>query len=158
MMLRNAAVLAGLLAAWPATAETLAPDEARRFVVGKTFAFTCFEGTRGAGRVQSDGSVAGSVQFQGTGPVRYVTLPPDTLRVKSDAVCGSVKGMPFEPCFNLQKTSGSSFRGSLSTFGMGFAYCDFTRKGSPRRLMAGKGPTRLEASAQASSPSLSDGN
>lgn len=149
-------MLAGLLAVVPANAETLTPDEARRFVVGKTFAFNCFEGTRGAGRVHADGSVAGSIQFQGSGPVRYVTLPADTLRVRSDSVCGSVKGMPFEPCFNVEKTSPSSFRGSLSTFGMSFAYCEFTRKGAPRRLIAGT-QTR-EASAQAPASSLSDGN
>ena len=38
-----------------------------------------------------------------------------------------VQGMPFQPCFNLQKTSDKSFRGSVS--GLGFAYCDFTRRG-----------------------------
>jgi hypothetical protein len=34
--------------------------------------------------------------------------------------------MPFEPCFHLEKTDDRSFRGSLS--GLGFAYCDFTRR------------------------------
>jgi hypothetical protein len=37
--------------------------------------------------------------------------------------------MPFEPCFNLDKTNEASFRGSVS--GLGFAYCDFTRRGTP---------------------------
>ena len=34
--------------------------------------------------------------------------------------------MPFEPCFKLNRTSDHSFRGSV--LGVGFAYCDFTRR------------------------------
>ena len=33
----------------PALAGMMNADEARRFVTGKVFAFTCFDGTRGAG-------------------------------------------------------------------------------------------------------------
>ena len=47
-----------------------------------------------------------------------------TLRVKGEAVCASLRGMPFEPCFHIEKTDDRSFRGSW----MGFAYCDFTRR------------------------------
>jgi hypothetical protein len=103
-------------------------EAARRFVVGKLFAFSCFDGTRGAGRIYGDGSVIGDIQFGGKGAVRSVWLPAGTLREKSGAVCASLKGLPFEPCFNLNRTDGRSFRGSLS--GMGFAYCDFTRRGT----------------------------
>lgn len=117
-----------LLAALPAAAgEVMKADEASRFVIGKMFAYTCFEGTRGAGRVFADGSVAGTIQLQGKGPVRYVALPAGTLRVKGDAVCASMRGMFFEPCFNLQKTDNRSFRGAVS--GLSFAYCQFTRRG-----------------------------
>ena len=42
------------------------PDEARRFVVGKQFSYTCFEGTTGSGRIHADGSVAGYIQIRGT--------------------------------------------------------------------------------------------
>ncbi|MEJ0075631.1 MAG: hypothetical protein WDO17_09315 [Alphaproteobacteria bacterium] len=38
-----------------------------------------------------------------------------------------MKGAFFNPCFELNKTSERSFRGSIS--GFGFAYCDFTRRG-----------------------------
>ncbi|MGH6770852.1 MAG: hypothetical protein ACRECO_17730 [Xanthobacteraceae bacterium] len=103
---------------------------ARRFVVGKLFAYSCFDGTRGAGRIQSDLSVAGTIQIKGAGPVRFVTLPPGTLKVKGENVCASVRGIPFEPCFNLNKTASHSFRGSVA--GFNFAYCDFTRR-VPRR-------------------------
>jgi hypothetical protein len=37
-----------------------------------------------------------------------------------------LQGIPFEPCFNLDKMDDRSFRGSVS--GFGFAYCDFTRR------------------------------
>jgi hypothetical protein len=124
-MLRGVALLAGLLAAVPAMAGDMSAEEARRFVIGKMFNYTCFEGTRGQGRVLSDGSVVGSIQFQGKGQMRYANLPANTLRVKGEAVCASLRGLPIEPCFNLRRIDNNSFRGSVS--GLGFAYCEFTR-------------------------------
>jgi hypothetical protein len=126
-MLRGIALMAGLLAAAPAVAGDMNADEARRFVIGKMFSYTCFEGTRGQGRVNSDGSVAGTIQFQGSGPVRYAHLPANTLQVKGETVCASMPGMMFQPCFNLQRTSDNTFRGSVS--GLGFASCEFIRHG-----------------------------
>jgi hypothetical protein len=125
-MLRIALALIGLVIAFPALGEPMNASEARRFVVGKLFNFTCFEGTRGVGRVHADGSVVGTIQFRGDGPVRYASLPAGTLLAKGENVCAQVRGMPFQPCFNLQKTDEHSFRGSLS--GLGFAYCDFSRR------------------------------
>ena len=124
-MLRGFALLTGLLAALPAMAGEMSADEARRFVIGKMFSYTCFEGTRGQGRVLPDGSVVGSIQIRGSGQVRYAALPPGTLRVKGEAVCASVRGLPIEPCFNLERLDNNSFRGSIS--GLGFASCDFNR-------------------------------
>jgi hypothetical protein len=109
-------------------------DEARKFVAGKVFAFTCFDGTRGAGRIMDDLGAVGSVQFSGSGPIRRVRLPGNTLQIRGQAVCASIKGMPFEPCFNLDKQDERSFRGSVS--GMGFAYCDFRHQGASQMLMA----------------------
>ena len=125
-MLRGFACLVGLLAAVPAVAGEMTADEARRFVIGKTFSYNCFEGTRGQGRVHADGSVVGSIQFQGAGKVRYAVLPPNTLQVKGESVCASLRGLPIDPCFNLKKLDDNSFRGSIS--GLGFAYCEFTRR------------------------------
>ncbi len=128
---RLAIALAGVTIALPALAQELTPAQARRFVIGKTFSYTCFEGTTGAGQIRGDGSVAGTDQIQGSGPVRHAALPAGTLQVRGEKVCASVKGIPFEPCFNLQQTSAKSFRGSVS--GMGFAYCDFVRGGGGNR-------------------------
>lgn len=125
-MLREVAFAAGLLAAAPAIAGELNYDEARRFVVGKLFSYTCFEGTRGSGRVFADGSVIGTIQFQGSGPVRYARLPAGTLRSRSGAICASLRGMPMEPCFSVVRTGEASFRGSIS--GLGFMACEFTRQ------------------------------
>lgn len=127
MLLRLSALMVGLLAAGPVFAQQMDADEARRFVVGKSFTFSCFEGTKGAGRIHSDGSVAGTIQFRGSGPVRWAQLPAGTLMVRGDQVCAKVRGIPFEPCFNLQKTSHKSFRGAVS--GLGFAACEFDRRG-----------------------------
>ena len=122
-----------LAAALPAVAGELKPEEARRFVVGKLFSFNCFEGTSGAGRISDDGSVAGVIRLERTAPARYVTLPPGTLRIKGDAVCASLRGLPFEPCFDVVQTDARSFRGSLA--GMSFAYCQFTRRGGRAELV-----------------------
>ena len=126
-MLRGIALTVGLLAALPAVAGEMSADEARRFVIGKMFNYTCFEGTRGQGRINSDGSVAGSIQFQGSGPVRYAQLPANTLQVRGESVCASLRGLPLQPCFNLERTSDNTFRGSIS--GLGFASCEFSRHG-----------------------------
>src|SRR5262245_36059798 len=126
-MLRGFALAAGLLAALPAVAGEMNADEARRFVIGKMFSYTCFEGTRGQGRVNTDGSVTGSIQVQGAGPVRNAYLPANTLQLRGESVCASLRGLLFQPCFNLVRTSDTSFRGSIS--GLGFAYCEFTRNG-----------------------------
>ena len=127
------AVTAGAMVV-PALAGMMNADEARKFVAGKVFAFTCFDGSRGAGRVLDDLGAAGSIQFSGSGPVRHVRLPGNTLQIRGQAVCASIKGLPFEPCFNLDKRDDRTFRGSVS--GMGFAYCDFRHQGAQQMLMA----------------------
>jgi hypothetical protein len=124
-MIREVALVVGLLVAVPAIAGEMSAEEARRFVIGKMFSYTCFEGTRGQGRVHPDGSVVGSIQFQGQGPMRYAALPAATLQVRGESVCASLRGLPIQPCFNLDRTSETSFRGSVA--GLGFAYCEFTR-------------------------------
>ena len=127
------AVVAGAAIA-PAVAGQMNAEEARHFVSGKVFSFTCFDGTRGAGRILDDMGAAGSVQFSGSGPIRHVRLPGNTLQIRGQAVCASLRGIPFEPCFNLDKRDEVSFRGSVS--GMGFAYCDFHHQGAAQMLMA----------------------
>ena len=123
---RLALVMAALVCAVPAKAEEMRADEARHFIAGKHFSYSCFDGTTGNGRIYADGSVAGYIQIGGNGPRRYVVLPTGTLRTNGDRYCASVRGLPFEPCFNLDRTSQVSFRGSIS--GLGFAYCNFTRR------------------------------
>jgi hypothetical protein len=118
----------------PALAGAMSAEEARRFVAGKIFSFNCFDGTRGAGRILDDMGAVGAVQFSGEGPIRHIRLPGNTLQIRGQSVCASLRGMPFEPCFNLDKTSEVSFRGSVS--GMGFAYCDFRNQGATQMMMA----------------------
>jgi hypothetical protein len=152
MLTRSLLMLAGVVAgvffagvpvAIPAQAGELRPEEAKRFVAGKLFAYTCFEGTKGLGRIFADGSVHGTIQIRGSGPVRLMSLPAGTVRVQPDSICASVRGMPFTPCFAVNQLDSRSFRGSVS--GLGFAYCDFsqhnpraqiiTRASSPPRSM-----------------------
>jgi hypothetical protein len=125
-MVRVFAVLVGLLMAVPAMAGEMTAQEARHFVVGKVFHYTCFEGTRGEGRVLANGAVVGSIQFQGHGRVHYAMLPAGTLKVSGQSVCAYLRGLPIHPCFDLQRLDNESFRGSIA--GLGFAYCNFTRR------------------------------
>jgi hypothetical protein len=136
----------------PAAAGEMKPEEARHFVAGKLFSYTCFEGTAGMGRIFADGSVLGTIRVGGTGPLRYVSLPAGTIRVTPEAVCASVHGMLFEPCFSLEKTSEVSFRGSIA--GLSFAYCDFTRRNARLELTAAN--TLRQRPVQSSARALSN--
>jgi hypothetical protein len=151
MLVRIAVIVASLAVTLPAMGEEMKPEQARRFVVGKLFSYSCFDGTQGAGRIFPDGSVAGTIRVSGSGPVRYAMLPAGTLRVKSEAVCASLKGLPFEPCFNLTQVDANSFRGSVR--GMSFASCTFTKR-NPRtniaRASSSSAPLPLRASISGS--------
>ena len=127
MTIRMAMLLAGLLATAPAMAQSMNAEQAQRFVAGKVFEFSCTEGSHGLGQVFTDGSVIGTIQPSGSGPVKAFGLPPGTLKVKGEAVCARLKSLPFEPCFNLDKTGAQSFRGSVAGLSA-FAHCDFVRR------------------------------
>src|ERR1700757_2782140 len=142
-----AASAAGVLAASAAGAGEMRTDEAKRFIAGKLYSFRCFEGTAGTGRIQHDGSVIGIVRFGGAGAMRYVNLPPGTLRVKGQNWCASLKGVSFEPCFDLVKIDDYSFRGSVT--GLGFASCSFTRRARSDFIRTSSAPPRAGSAATA---------
>jgi hypothetical protein len=129
-----------------AAAEELGPEQARAFVVGKLFAYTCFEGTSGMGRIYSDGSVVGTIKIRGQGQTRFAALPAGTIRIDSQSMCAYLAGLPFTPCFRVEKIDYRSFRGSLS--GLSFAYCDFYQR-NPRSHLAGGGPDSESAASTA---------
>ena len=130
--------IATLLFAASASAEGLTAKQARAFVAGKLFSYECFDGTTGVGRINNDGSAAGTIRITGKDPTRYVRLPVNTLYESGEQICATLKGLPFTPCFNLTKTSESSFRGAVS--GMGFMYCDFSRGGRPTVTKRSRAP------------------
>jgi hypothetical protein len=142
-----AASAAGLIAASAAGAGEMRTDEAKRFIAGKLYSFRCFEGTAGAGRIQHDGSVVGLIRFGGAGNMRYVNLPPGTLRVKGEYWCASLKGMSFEPCFNLVKLDDYSFRGNLT--GLSFASCTFSRRARSDFIRTSAVPAKGRSTATA---------
>jgi hypothetical protein len=111
------ACVLGAASVAPAFAEELGPEQARAFVVGKLFAYTCVDGTAGMGRIFSDGSVVGTIRPGGRGEVRFAALPAGTIRVNNNAVCAHLNGLPLEPCFRVEKIDYRSFRGSLARFG-----------------------------------------
>src|SRR5271170_2863978 len=139
-MFLHVAVVVGAcaLSVVSAAAEELGPDQARAFVVGKLFAYTCFDGTAGMGRIFADGSVVGTIRPSGRGEVRFASLPAGTIRVDGAAMCAHLAGLPLQPCFRVQKIDYRSFRGSVS--GLGFAYCDFFQH-NPRAQIISSAPT-----------------
>ena len=139
---------AGLLGVASAIAEDLGPEQARSFVVGKLFAYNCFEGTSGVGRVFPDGSVVGTIRIRGQGETHFAALPAGTIRVDSGSMCAHLSGLPITPCFRVTKIDYKSFRGSLS--GMGFAYCDFYQR-NPRTQLTG-GLTEAPAATPPATP------
>lgn len=150
MMLRLAVLCASLLAASSAVvAEELAPEQARAFVVGKLFNYTCFDGTAGMGRIFADGSVVGTVQAPGRKMAQFTVLPPGTIRVNGKQVCAHLSGFPIDPCFKLEKLSYRSFRGSLRV--LNFAYCDFSQHNPRAQLISNNAarPAPVPASAEA---------
>jgi hypothetical protein len=124
--------LFGAAALAPATAAEMKPEEAKRFIAGKLFSYSCFDGTRGSGRIHADGSVVGTMQVN-SGRVRFVALPAGTIKLNSDSICASLPHALIQPCFNVVQTSPNSFRGSLKA--LSFAYCDFVRR-NPRMDLA----------------------
>jgi hypothetical protein len=129
------AVLATTVAAPAFAGQKMNAEEARKFVAGRVFAFACNDGTRGAGRIFDDGGAAGAVQFSGTAAARNMRVPGNTLQVRGQNICASLKGMPFEPCFDLEKKDERSFRGSVTVLGF-TGYCDFRHQGRGQMLMA----------------------
>ncbi len=69
----------------PAIAQPMSADEARQFVIGKLYSDHWFDGTRGAGRIAENGSVAGSIQ-SADGAIRGAMLPSDTLYVAANRI------------------------------------------------------------------------
>ena len=124
--------LLGASALAPAAAAEMKPEEAKRFIAGKLFSYSCFDGTRGAGRIQADGSVVGTMQVN-SGRMKFVALPAGTIKLTSDSICASLPHAIIQPCFNVVQTSPTSFRGSLKA--LSFAYCDFVRH-NPRMDLA----------------------
>ena len=139
MLLRVAVVCAFVVGAASAVAEELGPEQARAFVVGKLFSYTCFDGTVGMGRIFSDGSVVGTIRPGGQSQVRFAALPAGTIKVSSNSMCAHLAGLPIEPCFRVQKLDYRSFRGSIS--GLSFAYCDFYQR-NPRSGIGGASAMR----------------
>jgi hypothetical protein len=138
-MLLRSAVVAGacVLGATSAMTEELGPEQAKAFVVGKLFSYTCFDGTVGVGRIFADGSVIGTIRPGGRGEVRFASLPPGTLRIEGSAMCAHLSGLPMQPCFRVEKIDYRRFRGSIA--GLGFAYCDFAQHNA-RAEMISRGP------------------
>jgi hypothetical protein len=72
--------------------------------LASSYAYTCFDGTRGTGRISNGrlgrGNRPGSRRWS---EAQYTALPPGTLHVKGQSVCATVRGMPFVPASILRR-------------------------------------------------------
>ena len=102
-------------------------NQTTRFVVGKLFAYSCFDGTAGMGRIFADGSVVGTITPGGIGEPRFSALPAGTVKADGNSICAHVSGLPIVP-------GSQSFRGSMAGFDS--AYCDFYQRKSPAQLIS----------------------
>ena len=105
-MLRRVAVVgacvlgAGLFATSLALAEDLNPDQARAFVVGKLFSYTCFEGTAGSGRVASSGELPSDLGARNTATIitaRSTTRSTTKVLALSVAIAGLTAATRTDP-------------------------------------------------------------
>ena len=159
MLLRVAVVCACVLGVgisapvWP-LAEELGPEQARAFVVGKLFAYSCFDGTAGIGRIFADGSVVGTIRIRGQRRDR-ASPPCRPARSGSTAldVRASVRACRSSRAFRVQKIDYRSFRGSIA--GLGFAYCDFHQRNPRAQLLSQRAePRRQRRRSRHSRPML----
>lgn len=135
MKMRVAVLCVYCLVASSAIAEELRPEQAKAFVVGKLFAYSCFDGTAGMGRIMADGSVVGTITPGGRGETKIASLPPGTIKISGNSMCAHLHGLPIEPCFTVQRIDQHSFRGSIA--GSNYAYCDFYQRNPHTQLMSG---------------------
>jgi hypothetical protein len=153
-MFVRVAVVAGacVLGSIAATAEELSPEQARAFVVGKLFSYTCFDGTVGMGRIFADGSVIGTIRPGGRGEMRFASLPPGTLRIEGSSMCAHLSGMIVQPCFRVEKIDYRRFRGSIA--GLGFAYCDFSQHNARAEMISRAPEPRTRMTSRMAPPAV----
>jgi hypothetical protein len=147
MLLRVAVVVSAcVLSAAAVKAEELGPEQAKAFVVGKLFAYTCFDGTAGVGRIFADGSVIGTIRPGGRGEMRFANLPAGTIRIEGNSMCAHLSGLPIQPCFRVEKIDYRRFRGSIS--GLSFAYCDFAQHNARAEIISRASEPRTHLSSR----------
>jgi len=91
MKVQRLALVVAATVVWasPAKAEELRATEARQFIAGKHFSYSCFDGTNGNGRIYADGSV-----------VRV----PAAWRVEGVQTTGA--GDMFTACYAMNRSAG----------------------------------------------------
>src|SRR5262249_56055320 len=103
-------------------------------------------GMAGGGWICWGGCGVGSIKSGGKGQTRFAALPAGTIRVDGGSMCAHLAGMPFTPCFRVERIDYRSFRGSLS--GLSFAYCDFYQR-NPRSHLISSTPEQTSATTPA---------
>jgi hypothetical protein len=142
-----------VLAASPAAAqEVMNASTAQRFVAGKHFSYSCFDGTEGSGRIFADGSATGTIRPGGQGEIRHMRLPAGTLYVNNERICANLRGLPFQPCFQLTKLSDTAFRGAVA--GLGFMSCEFDRGGATQIARRRAPQLQLRGSLAGTTPAV----
>jgi hypothetical protein len=67
-------------------------------------------------------------------------------------MCAHLTGLPFTPCFRVERIDHRSFRGSLA--GLGFAYCDFYQRNPRSQLVSSSSESVPETPVATARPAL----
>jgi hypothetical protein len=118
---RTFGVVAIITLCTPAFAERLTPQQAKRFIQGNKWSYTC-PLTKGWGRFNSDGSVTAEFQTLGFSPYKK-NFPPGSMTISSDGSLCMPKMFNTDVCFFVDKIDNRHFRGTSSGF-IRFS-CDF---------------------------------
>jgi hypothetical protein len=116
-----AAVLS--LAAVPAGAKELSPDEIRKALIGASLSFSCLDRTSGTARYNANGTASATLRIP-TGDTFETEKVTGQVKVTDDdGICVLFKGEV--GCFRVTQTGANRYRATLAA-GPRF-WCDFTR-------------------------------
>ena len=132
MWIRNLATITVIIAASPALPiERLTPEEARAFIIGKWWEFTCpLVAPSGEGRVFEDGSADVRTDLFAWKLLLKPHYPAGTIDVQTLCVTGPLATLlpkSMKPCFTVEKIDDRSFQGRITSQPQ-LGFCKFLEK------------------------------
>jgi hypothetical protein len=112
-----------VLAALPATARELSPDEIRKALIGANLSFSCLDRTSGSARYNPNGTATATLRIPVGDTFETERVTGQVKVTDDDGICVLFKGDV--GCFRVVQTGARTYRATLAA-GPRF-WCDFTR-------------------------------